>query len=106
MTDDSVERFALAEPLVAQLRGELASQPYPLLFVTVSGAHLYGFASPDSDYDLRGAYILPVREVVGLNVGPATVEVAEMRGDLELDLVTYDVKKLFDTRSASALVVS
>jgi hypothetical protein len=32
-----------------------AAQPYPLLFATISGAHLYGFPSPDSDYDLRGA---------------------------------------------------
>ncbi|MDJ0688801.1 MAG: nucleotidyltransferase domain-containing protein [Xenococcaceae cyanobacterium MO_188.B32] len=31
------------------------SQPYPLLFATISGAHLYGFPSPDSDYDLRGS---------------------------------------------------
>ncbi len=33
----------------------VAAQPYPLLFATISGAHLYGFPSPDSDYDLRGA---------------------------------------------------
>ena len=33
--------------------------PYPLLFATVSGAHLYGFASVDSDLDLRAAHLLP-----------------------------------------------
>jgi len=27
------------------------------LFATISGAHLYGFPSPDSDYDLRGGCI-------------------------------------------------
>ena len=27
----------------------VAAQPYPLLFATISGAHLYGFPSPDSD---------------------------------------------------------
>src|SRR5262245_23674516 len=32
----------------------VAAQPYPLLFATISGAHLYGFPSPDSDFDLRG----------------------------------------------------
>lgn len=37
----------------------VAAQPYPLLFATISGAHLYGFPSPDSDYDLRGAHVLP-----------------------------------------------
>jgi hypothetical protein len=36
------------------LRTEAARHPYPLLFATISGAHLYGFPSPDSDYDLRG----------------------------------------------------
>jgi uncharacterized protein len=42
-----------------RVTNEIASQPYPLLFATISGAHLYGFPSPDSDYDLRGVHILP-----------------------------------------------
>lgn len=71
------------------------NQPYPLLLATISGAHLYGFPSPDSDYDLRGVHILPVREVVGLNLEQETIEVAEFQGNLELDLVTHDVKKFF-----------
>ncbi|MFF5225368.1 DNA polymerase beta superfamily protein [Dactylosporangium sp. NPDC000521] len=33
----------------------------PLLFATVSGAHLYGFASVDSDLDLRGAHLLAAK---------------------------------------------
>jgi uncharacterized protein len=74
---------------------EIQRQPHPLLFVTISGAHLYGFPSPDSDYDLRGVHILPVREVIGLDPGQETIEVSEMRGNLELDLVTHDVKKFF-----------
>lgn len=44
-------------------------QPYPFLFATISGAHLYGFPSPDSDYDLRGVHILPVKELLGLILG-------------------------------------
>jgi len=32
----------------------IGQQPYPLLFAIISGSHLYGFPSPDSDYDLRG----------------------------------------------------
>ena len=36
------------------------------LFVTVSGAHLYGFESPDSDVDLRGCHLLPLRQVIGI----------------------------------------
>src|SRR4030095_2405602 len=69
--------------------------PYRLLFVTVSGAHLYGFPSPDSDYDLRGAHMLPLDQVVGLERGDETIEVSHVRGGLEMDLVTHDLKKYF-----------
>lgn len=72
-----------------------ASHPYPLLFATVSGAHLYGFPSPDSDWDLRGVHLLPLPELVGLETGPETLEVAEDRDGLELDLVTHDARKFF-----------
>ncbi|MFO0847343.1 MAG: nucleotidyltransferase domain-containing protein [Gemmataceae bacterium] len=77
-----------------RLRADAARHPYPLVFATVSGAHLYGFPSPDSDFDLRGAHVLPVREVVGLDPGRETVEVSADDG-LELDLVTHDVRKFF-----------
>lgn len=73
----------------------VASQPYPLLFATVSGAHLYGFPSPDSDFDLRGVHILPVEQVVGLNELEETIEVEEIRDGMEIDLVTHDVYKFF-----------
>lgn len=70
-------------------------QPHSLLFVTISGSHLYGFSSPDSDYDLRGVHCLPLREVVGLQPGRETIEVAGFRDGLEVDLVTHDAKKFF-----------
>ena len=57
-----------------RLRSEVTRHPYPLVFATISGAHLYGFPSPDSDYDLRGCHVLPVREVVGLDPGRETIE--------------------------------
>ena len=75
-----------------RLRPIVARQRYPLLFATVSGAHLYGFPSPDSDYDLRGCHVLPAAEVLGLTVGPDTIESADQT-DLDLDLVTHDVLK-------------
>ncbi len=52
----------------------VVAQPYPLLFATISGAHLYGFPSPDSDFDLRGAHVLPLEKVIGLEVRDETVE--------------------------------
>lgn len=86
----------MLEMIDERLKTEIEKHPYPLLFATVSGAHLYGFPSPDSDYDLRGAHILPVREVIGLDEGRETIEVSAMREEnFELDLVTHDVKKFF-----------
>ena len=73
----------------------VAAQPYPLLFATISGAHLYGFPSPDSDYDLRGAHILPLDAVVGLDVRDETVEDSRIIDGLEMDIVSHDVKKFF-----------
>lgn len=77
------------------LHAEAARHPYPLLFATISGAHLYGFPSPDSDYDMRGVHILPAREAVGMLPKRETIEFAGLRGDVEMDLVTHDVHKFF-----------
>ena len=60
-----------------------AAQPYPLLFATISGAHLYGFPSPDSDFDLRGAHVLPLPKVLGLEVRDETVEDSRVIEGLE-----------------------
>ena len=65
------------------------------MFATISGAHLYGFPSPDSDYDLRGVHLLPLEEVVGLKTGEETVEKSGVHDGLEIDLVTHDAKKFF-----------
>ena len=73
----------------------VAAQPYPLLFATISGAHLYGFPSPDSDYDLRGAHVLPLDAVVGLEVQDETVQDERVIDGLEMDIVSHDVKKFF-----------
>ncbi len=73
----------------------VAAQPYPLLFATISGAHLYGFPSPDSDFDLRGTHILPVEKIAGLTVPDETVEDSRVIEGLEMDIVSHDVRKFF-----------
>lgn len=78
-----------------RLHRQVAEHPYPLLFATISGAHLYGFPSPDSDFDLRGAHRLPLAEVVGLFDRRETVEKSGIHDGLEIDLVTHDVAKFF-----------
>ncbi|HWD82257.1 MAG TPA: nucleotidyltransferase domain-containing protein [Kribbella sp.] len=77
----------------AELRTIMGDQPYPLLFATVSGAHLYGFPSRDSDVDLRGVHVLPAAEVVGLRHGPETLDHTWFENEAEVDLVTHDLAK-------------
>jgi predicted nucleotidyltransferase len=80
---------------LGRLKNEVIRHPYPLLFATVSGAHLCGFPSPDTDYDFRGCHVLPLREVVGLDSGRDTVDVSTIEDGFELDLVTHDARKFF-----------
>jgi predicted nucleotidyltransferase len=65
--------------------------PEPV-FASVSGAHLYGFASSDSDVDLRGAFLLPARSVLGLYPAEETLSI-EDDAELDLDWVAHDVRK-------------
>jgi len=82
-------------PVPAAVTRAVHQHPYPLIFATVSGAHLYGFASPDSDWDLRGVHLLPADEVLGLFEPKETVEQERNEDSIELDLVTHDARKFF-----------
>ncbi len=78
------------------LCGRIAdAHPYPLIFATISGAHLYGFPSPDSDYDLRGVHLLPASELLSLDEPRETIESEGVVDGVELDLVTHDAGKFF-----------
>ncbi|MBX9653892.1 nucleotidyltransferase domain-containing protein [bacterium] len=78
-----------------RIHQQIKEHPYPLLFATVSGSHLYGFNSPDSDFDLRGAHLLHLQEVIGLRAQHDTIERSGIKQGLEIDLVTHHVKKFF-----------
>jgi predicted nucleotidyltransferase len=80
----------IIDPRVAEAA---ARHPHSLAFATVSGAHLYGFPSPDSDWDLRGVHLLPLASLLGLVVEDETVSVERKTPDFELDLVTHDLRK-------------
>ncbi|WP_225803221.1 DNA polymerase beta superfamily protein [Streptomyces sp. NK15101] len=75
------------------LSAVVAEQPDPLLFATVSGAHLYGFPSRDSDVDLRGAHLLPLEALTGLREPEETRSRMWDRDGVEMDLVTHDLRK-------------
>ncbi|MFE2936470.1 DNA polymerase beta superfamily protein [Streptomyces sp. NPDC059278] len=78
---------------VTDLGPVLAEERHPLLFATVSGAHLYGFPSKDSDVDLRGVHLLPAADLVGLREAEETRSRMWDRDGTEMDLVTHDLRK-------------
>ncbi|WP_313884405.1 nucleotidyltransferase domain-containing protein [Streptomyces tropicalis] len=83
----------MIDSLGLDLAPVVAQQPDPVLFATVSGAHLYGFPSRDSDVDLRGVHLLPAADLVGLREPEETRSRMWDRDGVELDLVTHDLRK-------------
>jgi predicted nucleotidyltransferase len=71
---------------------EVARRGPEPIFATISGAHLYGFASQDSDVDLRGAFLLSARELLGLHPPDETITV-EDKTSIDLDWVAHDIRK-------------
>lgn len=78
-----------------RVQSAAARLPFPSLFVTVSGAHLYGFASPDSDVDLRACHLLPLDALLGLDAPRETLEISQTEEGLEWDIVSHDARKFF-----------
>lgn len=73
--------------LIAFIQKEMAGKSF--IFYTISGAHLYGFPSIDSDYDIRGCHSLSARELCGLSVPKDFIEIT----DGFIDFVSFDIKK-------------
>jgi uncharacterized protein len=87
--DQQVEVWAMLDR--EHLAGVARSGPEPI-FATISGAHLYGFASPDSDVDLRGAFLHSARAVLGLRPPDETISIADKTA-VDLDWVAHDIRK-------------
>ena len=62
---------------------------YDPLFVTVSGAHLYGFPASDNDVELRGCHKLPLADVLGLDAPRETIEPTFDLVGTEVELVSH-----------------
>jgi len=71
---------------------ELARQGPSPVFAAISGAHLYGFASRDSDVDLRGAFLHPLRAMLSL-LPPKETMAVEDKSEMDLDWVAHDLRK-------------
>src|SRR5206468_8465370 len=65
-----------------------------LLFWTVSGSHLYGFPSADSDVDLRGSFAAPVPSLLGLRPPTETHEIKDTFAGRETEAVRSEERRV------------
>ncbi|MEM1413998.1 MAG: nucleotidyltransferase domain-containing protein [Myxococcota bacterium] len=69
--------------------------PGEALLVAVTGAHLYGFPSPDSDVDLKGVHQAETASLLGLEIPDETHDVLRDFEGIEHDLTTHELRKAF-----------
>jgi predicted nucleotidyltransferase len=61
------------------------------LVVYLSGAHAYGFPSPDSDLDLKAIHIATTDALLGFAPPAPTVDRAEILGGVEIDYTSNEL---------------
>lgn len=59
--------------------------------VGITGAHYYGFPSPDSDLDLKGIHVAPTHEIVALQPPPDSVDFLGIFEGLEIDYTSHEL---------------
>jgi predicted nucleotidyltransferase len=59
--------------------------------VYLSGAHAYGFPSPDSDLDLKAIHVAKTADLLGLEVQPPTFDRAEVIEGVEIDYTSNEL---------------
>jgi hypothetical protein len=85
MPNDPWSALAAHQADVARAFLDARSRERRHLVVYLSGAHAYGFPSPDSDLDLKCVHIAPTSTLVGLDPRDDTVERTEIVDGVELD---------------------
>ncbi len=61
------------------------------LVVALSGAHAYGFPSPDSDLDLKAVHAAPARGLLGFGRASSTSDRLEVREGVEVDYTSNEL---------------
>jgi predicted nucleotidyltransferase len=61
------------------------------LVIALTGAHAYGFPSPDSDLDLKGVHVLPTSSLVGLSRPVEHASRMEVIDGVEIDYATNEL---------------
>ena len=62
------------------------------LVIALSGAHAYGFASTDSDLDLKAIHIDPTERLLGLHSGAPHADRMEIVDGIEIDYTSNEIK--------------
>ncbi len=78
------------EYITRQLLDLCAEQGVTCLYAVESGSRAWGFASPDSDYDIRFVYIRPQSDYLKIT---RPRDVIEHMGENDLDMVGWDAVK-------------
>lgn len=60
--------------------------------IALSGAHAYGFPSPDSDLDLKAIHIEPTRNLLGLRSHSETFDRLEVIDGVEIDYTSNELR--------------
>ena len=76
------------------LREQLANLDGQILWVALTGAHTYGFPSPDSDLDLKGVFLHPAQRLLGLGVSPTSDDRIVQREGREYDWTVNELQKV------------
>ena len=63
-----------------------------VLFVAVTGSHMWNLNTPDSDLDIRGIYAKPTEQVLSIFPGRDTIEACGVL-DKNIDIQFYEIHK-------------
>jgi len=75
---------------LSKLRGIEASEDVRILFAIESGSRAWGFASPDSDFDVRFVYVRSLNWYLSLKPGRDVIELPLIGDD---DINGWDIRK-------------
>ena len=81
----------MREKIVKALEAEAERRDCRILFAVESGSRAWGFASPDSDYDVRAVYVRPIDWYLGLEEGLADTWSAMLPE--AIDIAAWDLRK-------------